>query len=129
MTRFVLLELEDFFDLLLLAFELFALLLLADELFEERDFAERELFALFASEQLTRARVRLLRTAFPRRALSAVQRTGRTGVFQPISRSARKASGIDIVGIGPSITARTAASERSARTSAITLPGCDALAA
>ena len=36
---------------------------------------------------------------------------------------------IAIVGIGPSITASTAASERSARTSAITFPGCDAFAA
>jgi hypothetical protein len=124
-------ELEVFFALLLLLLALFALLLFALECLADRDFAlEWEPFARRdASAQLTRARDRLLRTAFPRRAFIAVQRTGRTGVFHPISRSARNASGIDSVGIGPSITASTAASDRSARTSAITFPGCDAFAA
>src|SRR5688572_31990370 len=122
----------------------FAIALLLDERLAElaaffflsaRAFALR-LFADFdddarrlASAQLTRARLRLARVDFPRRDFSAEQRTGLTTVFQPISRSLRNALGIASSGVGPSTTASTAASDRSARTSMMILPGWRAFAA
>jgi len=67
-----------------------------------------------------RTRVRLLRAVRPRTAFE--QRTG-FGRVQPIRSSARNASGMARTGVGPSITASTAASERSDRTSAMIFPG------
>ena len=98
-----------------------ALRLLAD--FD--DFALR----LASAAHATRARARLARVDFPRRDFAAEHRTGLTGRFQPISRSARNASGIASTGVGPSITASTAASERSARTSEMIFAGRRAFAA
>ena len=73
-----------------------------------------------------RTLVRLLRALRARIAL--VHRTG-LGFVHPSSVSARNATGIARTGVGPSITARTAASERSERTSAMIFAGRCAFAA
>jgi hypothetical protein len=91
----------------------------------EECFADRDDDARRASlTQLARARLDLA-DAFPR--FTAAQRTGLIDLFHPISRSARNLSGMSR--IPPSTTASTAASDRSARTSAMTFPGCAARAA
>jgi len=107
----------DFFD--------FADECLADEAF---DFAERDLDdrAFVVLVVVQRTRLRLLRAVRARMAF--VQRTG-FGAVHPTSASARNALGIASTGVGPSITARTAASERSERTSAMILAGRCAFAA
>ena len=51
------------------------------------------------------------------------RRAGRTGLFQPTALSARKDFGIASTPAGSSVTASAAASERSARTSPITVAG------
>jgi hypothetical protein len=56
-------------------------------------------------------------------------RLDRSGRFQSCARSARKLTGIAITPVGSSITASTAASARSFRTSAMTLLGRRARAA
>ena len=94
--------------------------------FDDFDFAERADFDLDDFTAVQRTRVRL--PCAPRTRLAFVQRTG-FGAVQPISSSARKALGMARTGVGPSITARTAASERSDLTSAITFAGRCALAA
>jgi hypothetical protein len=96
-----------------------------DELFDRDDFAlaDRD---FFVETLVQRTRVRLLRALRARIAL--VQRTG-FGRVQPASSSARNAVGIASTGVGPSITARTAASLRSERMSAMIFAGRCALAA
>ena len=124
---------EDFFDVAFftVAFffaevdrEDFALALFEDfDDFEDRAF---ELLALTVFADAQRTRLRLLRAVRPLTAL--VQRTG-LGLVHPAWSSARKEAGIARTGVGPSITARTAASERSERTSAMTFAGRCAFAA
>src|SRR5690349_2398564 len=57
------------------------------------------------------------------------RRTGRTGLFQPTALSERNDFGIAIIPAGSSVTASAAASERSARTSPMTVAGRFARAA
>jgi hypothetical protein len=107
--------------------DFFALALLCDlldecftaELFDRDDFAlaERDFFDEIV---VHRTRLRLLLALRARVAL--VQRTG-FGLVHPSSSSARNALGIASTGVGPSITASTAASERSDRISAMIFAG------
>lgn len=90
---------------------------------DDFDFAERAFVVLV---DVQRTRVLLL---FALRArIAFVQRTG-FGAVQPTSASARNDEGIARTGVGPSITASTAASERSERTSAMIRAGRCAFAA
>ena len=57
------------------------------------------------------------------------ERAARTGLFQPDARSLRNTAGITATPDGPSMTASTAASAMSARTSEITFDGRRAFAA
>src|ERR1035437_30938 len=66
---------------------------------------------------------------FTRMALARTVRLVRRGRFHPTARSARNDAGISATARFSSVTARAAASARSARTSAITLDGRRALAA
>jgi hypothetical protein len=108
----------------------FELLGLTEERLADDDFdfalRDREDFAFVDLVVAQRTRLLLLRAVRAR--IAFVQRTGFGGV-QPISASARNAFGIASTGVGPSITARTAASDRSDLTSAMILAGRCAFAA
>ena len=122
---------EDFFAVDFFVVDFFAVALLRelDECFtadfdlELRAFADLD---FFDDTLVQRTRVRLLRALRAR--IAFVQRTG-FGLVQPSSASARNALGIARTGVGPSITASTAASERSERTSAMIFAGRCAFAA
>ena len=109
-----------------LAVDFFAVafrLLLLEECFAvdfEREDLARADFDFFEETVVHFTLLRLLRALRARVAL--VQRTG-LGLVQPSSSSARNAVGIARTGVGPSITARTAASERSDRISAMIFAG------
>ena len=122
---FELFDFTELFDFAELDFDERAFADLAEELFDfdDLDFAERA-FVVFVEVQRTRV---LLLCALRAR-VALVQRTG-LGAVQPTSASARNADGIASTGVGPSITARTAASERSDRTSAMIRAGRCAFAA
>jgi hypothetical protein len=100
-----------------------------DELF---DFAVRERddfdLADFDFEETVEQRTRLLLLRALRARVALVQRTG-FGFVHPSRSSARKATGIASTGVGPSITASTAASDRSERMSAMIFAGRCAFAA
>ena len=82
----------------------------------------------FDFDDTVEQRTRLLLLRALRARVAFVQRTG-FGFVQPRRSSARNAVGIASTGVGPSITASTAASERSERMSAMIFAGRCALAA
>jgi hypothetical protein len=93
-----------------------------DELFDLADFAFTDFVVVHFTRLLLLRAVRLL--------TALLQRTGTGfGRVHPISASARKAFGIASTGVGPSMTASTAASERSDLTSPMIFAGRCAFAA
>jgi hypothetical protein len=91
----------------------------------ELDLADADLAALARAALAAAAR----RAAARRLADELRARLDRSGRFQSVARSARKLTGIASTPPGSSITASTAASARSFRTSAMTLLGRRARAA